>query len=213
MGSNARSARVRNDIIKKVAEVLRAESTTIGDIESALDKASVERAEVVTRFGSMHGLLLAMVSALSDELIRPLERETIARTMREVLLEFADQLARIYSISHLVALYRITLAEAKRHAGIGRDFYERGPARLTMCLAHFFDSYSRKHRNVCIDDAKCSAVRFLGLLEDTLEFSNCMTTTQAASVRDQRDAVIEAVDEFCNAIAMQNPARLSGQVR
>lgn len=212
MVSHARSARARNDIIKKVAEVLRAELATIGDIETAVDKASVKRAEVDASFGSMHGLLLAMVSALSDELIRPLERDAIARTLREVLLEFADQLAKIYSISHLVALYRLTLSEAKRHAGIGRDFYDKGPGRLAISLAHFLYSYSREHRNIYIDDAKCSADRFLELLEDTLEGSNWMTATETRSLRCERDAVIQAVDEFCNAIAMQDPATLSYQM-
>ena len=118
------------------------------------------------------------------------------RTMREVLIEFGSLLAHTYSVSHLIALYRITLSEATRHSGIGRDFFERGPGRITACLAHYLESSTSRFDCSRTGDAKRIAETFLSMLGDTLEFSDCMTVTRAVSAKDHRDAVVEAVDLF-----------------
>jgi AcrR family transcriptional regulator len=196
MRSPAHISDARHDIIGKVAKVLCQERATATNIESVVDKAAVDRDAVIAKFGSMHGLLLEMVSNLSDELIQPLEQQSMDRTMRDVLIEFGIQLAHTYATSHLIALYRITLSEATRHSGIGRDFFERGPARLTACLARYFEFSVRRFGKVRFSDARRLADNFLYLLGDTLEFSDWMTTTRVATAKDCRDAVIEAVDLF-----------------
>lgn len=196
MDAGPRTGHAKKIIMSKVAGVLREEQKTATNIESAVDKASIGRDEVIAAFGSMHCLLLEMVSDLSEELIRPLETHPMDRTMRDVLIEFGTLLAHTYSVSHLIALYRITLSEATRHSGIGRDFFERGPGRLTACLAHYLESSTSRFDRVRLGDAKRIAETFLSLLGDTLEFSDWMTVTRAAFAKDHRDAVVEAVDLF-----------------
>jgi len=204
MGSPAHIGDARQGIISKVANVLCQERTTATNIESVVYKAAVDRDAVIAEFGSMHGLILEMVSDLSDELIQPLEQKSIGRTMRDVLIEFGSQLAHTYAASHLIALYRITLSEATRHPGIGRDFFERGPARLTTCLARYLESSVRGFGKVRLSDARRLADNFINLLGDTLEFSDWMTTTRVATAKDCRDAVIEAVDLFYYGLVKRN---------
>jgi AcrR family transcriptional regulator len=196
MGSPAHICDSRQDIISKVANVLCEERATATNIESVVYKAAVDRDAVITRFGSMQGLILEMVSNLSDELIQPLEQQSLDRTMRDVLIEFGIRLAHTYAASHLIALYRITLSEATRHSGIGRDFFERGPARLTTCLARYLESSARRFDQLRLRDARRLADNFLNVLGDTLEFSDWMSATRVATTKDCRDAVIEAVDLF-----------------
>jgi TetR/AcrR family transcriptional regulator, mexJK operon transcriptional repressor len=196
MSSPAHISDAKEEIISRVADVLCQERATATNIESVVYKAAVDRDAVIAKFGSMHGLLLEMVSNLSDELIQPLEQQSMDRTMRDVLIEFGIRLAHTYAASHLIALYRITLSEATRHSGIGRDFFERGPARLTACLARYFEFSVRRFGKVRLSDARRLADNFLNLLGDTLEFSDWMTTTRVATAKDCRDAVIEAVDLF-----------------
>lgn len=196
MASPAYISKGKQDIISRVAHVLCQERFAATNIESAVDKAAVDRHSVIAQFGSMHGLILEMVSNLSDELIQPLEQPSMGRTMRDVLIEFGIRLAHTYAASHLTALYRITLSEATRHSGIGRDFFERGPARLTDSLARYLESSVRGFGKVRIGDPGRVAEYFLSLLGNSLEFSDWMTATRGATTRGCRDAVIEAVDLF-----------------
>ena len=58
----------RKDMIGKVANVLREERATATNIESAVDKAGLDRDEVNAMCGSMHALIPEMVSDLSGTL-------------------------------------------------------------------------------------------------------------------------------------------------
>ena len=81
-----------------------------------------------------------MVLDLSDVLIKLLVHHMADRTLRDVLIEFGNVSPISYSCSHLIAHYRIVLTEATRHPGIGREFFERGPGRLGVCLAEYLQA-------------------------------------------------------------------------
>jgi AcrR family transcriptional regulator len=190
----------RNLIIQKVAEILCEERATATSIESAVAKAGVDRDEVKATFGSMQGLILEMVSDLSKAMIEPLEDHVAERTVRDVLLEFGNRLADSYSVSHLIALYRVVLTEATRHSGIGREFFERGPGRLEICLAEYLECAGRRFVELQISNPRCVAENFLTLLGDHLELSDAMTATRTPSARDHREAVVEAVELLCRGL-------------
>jgi hypothetical protein len=202
MDTRARSGDAKKAIICRVANVLRQERATATNIESAVDKAGVERDEVIAQFGSMRCLILEMVSDLSEELIQPLENDPMDRAMRDVLLEFGNRIAATYSVSHLIALYRITLSEATRHSGIGKDFFDRGPGRLTACLARYLEAAAGRSNQIRSSEAKRVADNFLSLLGDALECSDWMAVTRTATARDHRCAVADAVDLFCRGLVM-----------
>jgi hypothetical protein len=144
--------------------------------------------------------MLDMVSELSEAMVEPLTFPAADRAVRDVLIEFGNRLAHTHSDSHLNALYRIALTEATRHPGIGRDFFERGPGRLTMCLAQYLEGSARRFNQLRIGDAKRVAENFLSLLGDILEFSDCTTATRTTSTNNHSKVVNEAVDLFCHGI-------------
>ena len=199
----ASSNYTKKDIIAKIADVLREEGATATNIESAVDKAGIDRDAINAAFGSMHGLILEMVSDLSQALIQPLEHHLTNRTVRDVLIEFGNRLANAYSVSHLIALYRIALTEATRHSGKGREFFERGPGKLTMCLAQYLEHSARRFNQLRIDNPKRVAENFLSLLRDSLEFSDAITAKGTSPAKDHSNAVIEAVELFCHGIVAE----------
>jgi AefR-like transcriptional repressor, C-terminal domain len=141
-----------------------------------------------------------MVSDLSGELIEDLDGHTTNRTVRDVLIEFGTRLVSSYSVSHLTALYRIALSKATRDSGIGREFFKRGPGKLTMCLAQYLDCSVRRFNQLRIDNSRRVADNFVSLLLDNLKLSNAMTAPRTSSVKDHRSAVTEAVELLCHGI-------------
>jgi len=186
--------------MSKVVDVLREERAMATHIESAVDKAGVDRDEVTAKFGSMHGLILEMVSDLSGTIVQPLEDHVTEQTVRDVLIEFGNRLANAYSVSHLIALYRIALTEATRHSGIGREFFERGPGKLTKCLAQYLEYSGQRFNQIRIVDPERAADNFLSLLIDGLETSDAMTAIGTSSAKDHNDTVVQAVELFCHGI-------------
>lgn len=193
----------RNDIIGKVAIVLREQRATATNIESAVDKAGISREAVMVTFGSMHGLILEMVSDLSRAAMRPLKEHLDGRAVRDVLIAFGSSLVDIYCVSHLVALYRIAVTEATRHSGIGREFYERGPGRITICLAQYLEYSSRRFDRWRIDNPRRVADSFLSLLGDRLELFDAITPARTLSASDQSNAVVDAVELVCRGMASE----------
>jgi hypothetical protein len=62
----------RSEIITAVAESLRDVSETATDIQIVINRTDISEQEIVSEFGSMHGLMLALISQLTDALSVPL---------------------------------------------------------------------------------------------------------------------------------------------
>lgn len=203
MEKHASTNEIRNEIIGRVANVLRAERATTTNIESAVDKAGIDRDAVNATFGSMHGLILEMVSDLSSAAIQPLHDCADQQTVRDVLIAFGRRLVNIYCVSHLVALYRIALTEATRHSGIGREVFERGPGRITIFLARYLEHSSRRFEQWRMDNPRRVADSFLSLLGDQLDLFDAITPARTLSASDQHNAVVDAVELVCRGMAAE----------
>lgn len=127
----------RATTIAELATVLRSSNGSTTNIESAIAKTSVSAQEIAAEFGGNRNLILAMVSQLSDAMSAPLTIGSSKAGLRQRLLEFGQCVTDIYATSHLRDLYRIAITESIRHTGLGRDFHEVGPGRLTQRLADF----------------------------------------------------------------------------
>jgi len=119
------------------------------------------------------------------------------------LIAFGNGLADAYASSHLVALYRIALTEATRHTGIGRDFFDRGPGRLTTCLARYLEDVKGRGKPLRLVDAKLAADNFLSLLRDNLELFDGTPDPRISSPDGHVSAVVEAVDLFCHGVVSE----------
>lgn len=193
MNSNivAGPRRSRATIIQEVAKVLR-DTDASTNIESAIARSRVSLQEVADTFGGKRELLLAMVSELSDAMSANLTVDSPRRDLRERLIEFGQCVADTYATSHLRSLYRIAITESIRHTGLGRDFYDVGPGRLTQRLADFFKD-AQASGELRRADPQLLASHFLSLLRanvDMVEFCP----------RDLAADVFAVVDVFCDGV-------------
>lgn len=191
----------KREIIRVVAESLQAESDRASDLELIVRKANISTAEVTECFGSMNQLLMQMMTALADSLLQPLDDHPAPETSLEtVLLAFGENLANAFRNSYLTGLYRIALTEATRHTGVGQEFFERGPGRVTGRLAEVLEQYHRAGR-IRDGDMRLYADHFHALVLNTLEFSG----DRSSSGGDTRAVVADAVSIMCNGIARGGP--------
>lgn len=129
----------RDTIVAELVKVLSHAPARTTNIESAIAETSVSAQDIATHFGSNRELILFLVSQLSDSMLAALAPASTSAELRRRLLEFGQRVTAVYS-SYLRSLYRIVITESIRHTGLGRDFYEVGPGRLTQHLTDFLQT-------------------------------------------------------------------------
>lgn len=194
----ASSQRSRDSIMAQLATVLRNSNERTTNIESVIAKANVSPQEIAAKFGGNRELILAMVSQLSDSMSAPLTIGAAKSDLQQRLLEFGRRVAETYGRSHLHSLYRIAITESIRHTGLGRDFYDAGPGRLTQRLAEFLQS-AQAEGAFGSADPHLLASHFLSSLRANLEgddLAHGLATNAAA----ERTYVQNVVDLFFHGI-------------
>ena len=171
----------RARIMAKVATVLREADSGITSIESAITRSGISEQEVCDSFGGKRKLLVAMVSELSDSMAAPLALDSKAPHWSQRLLEFGERVTDVYARSHLRGLYRIAITESIRHTGLGRDFYQAGPGRLTQRLSHFLEAAQTEGALRCADP-DLAASHFLSLLRVDLDVADTFPGDAAVPV-------------------------------
>lgn len=177
--------------MEEVAKVLRATDAST-NIEAAISRSRVSMQEVADTFGGKRELLLAMVSELSDAMSASLSTDPTQPELRTRLIEYGQCVADIYATSHLRSLYRIAITESIRHTGLGRDFYDVGPGRLTQRLADFFKA-AQASGELRRADPQLLASHFLSLLRANVDMVEFCPRELAADV-------FAVVDVFCDGV-------------
>lgn len=186
-------------IMAELAAVLSRSNGNTSNIESAIAETSVSKQEIAAKFGGNRQLILAMVSALSDSMSAPLDGASAQSDLRQRLLEFGQCVTDIYATSRLRSLYRIAITESIRHTGLGRDFYELGPGRLTQRLADFLQS-AQAEGALGPADPHLLASHFLASLRTPLDVADTFSPAPATSTGADRTHVWNVVDLFIHGI-------------
>lgn len=155
-------------IMASVATALRNSDGNSTNIESVIAQANIPIDEVAALFGGHRDLMLAMVAELSETMCAALLSKSATMDVRKRLLDFGQRVTDIYTKSHLRALHRIAITESSRHTGLGRDFYQAGPGRLTRCLANFLQIAQREGA-ISAADPHLLASHFLSALRADLD--------------------------------------------
>lgn len=159
----------RSEIITAVAASLREVSETATDIQIVINRTDISEEEIASEFGSVHGLLLALISQMTDALSVPLLDPPQSRAkFTKGLLQFGRGVAEAYSLSELRGLYRIAITESIRNSGLGVKFYEVGPNLITQRLACFLDG-ARQAGVIGPVDTRLAADHFLSLMRAGLD--------------------------------------------
>jgi hypothetical protein len=189
----------RATIMAKLATVLRDCDASTTNIESAIATAGVSVQEISARFGGTRELILALASELSDSMSALLTTDSTKPGLRQRLLEFGQCVTDIYVTSHWGALYRIAVTESIRHTGLGRDFHEVGPGRLTQRLADFL-RIAQAEGALGSADPHLLASHFLSPLRAILDVAATFSHDLATSPVACRAHVRNVVDLFCRGI-------------
>ena len=180
--------RSRSEIIAAVAESLRQMTEIPTNIQIVLSRTDISEQEVIKEFGSMDGLILALVSQLMDALSLPLQGPAQdEKEFRQRLLQFGQSLAEAYSFSALSRLTRIAITESIRHTGLGGQFYEAGPHLLTQRLASFLEG-GQQAGAIAPVDSQLAADHFLSLVRadlDLIDSSSHGSPTRARMAAEQ----------------------------
>jgi AcrR family transcriptional regulator len=188
----------REQILRCVASLLQEDGARATDVESIVAKAGVSDVEVRRYFGGFNELVVEMASQLTDSLLMPLNASPMDQALNGTLLRFGTGLAAAYGASHLAGLYRIALTDASRHVDLGKEFYLRGPGRVTEALAAYFQAGQRAGL-VKDGDTRLLADHFLALLRDRLDLSGSSPNREG----EPSAVAAKAVDVFCNGIAKE----------
>ena len=189
----------RNAIMAQLATVLRSSAESTTNIESAIAQASVSTRDISDHFGSNRELIVAMVAQLSDAMATPLATSSTKADLRLRLLEFGQRVSDTYASSHLRSLYRIAITESIRHTGLGRDFYEAGPGRLTHCLADFLRR-AQAEGVLGAADPQLLASHFIAALRAQLELTDTYSLSRAPGPASDGSYFRDVVDLFFHGI-------------
>ena len=188
----------RTTIMAELAATLRNSNRDVTNIESAIANTGVPAQQISATFGGNRQLMLAMIGELSDSMCAPLS-STSATDLRQRLLDFGQHVTRIYATSHLRALYRIAITESIRHTGLGRDFYEIGPGRLTQCLADFLQ-LAQREGTLGGADPHLLASHFLSSLRAHLDVADTYSSGPATGAVAEGAYVRNVVDLFFDGV-------------
>lgn len=195
----AGSQHSRVTIMEKLATVLRDPDDSTTNIESAMARTNISAQEVVAEFGSSRQLLVAMVSELAESMSAPLADGSNKLDLRQGLVEFGQRVMETYATSHLRGLYRIAITESIRHTGLGRDFHEVGPGRLSQRLTDFLQT-AQAEGALRRGDPHLLAGHFLALLRANVDMAETFPSDLATSPAARARYVRNVVDLFCDGI-------------
>jgi hypothetical protein len=184
--------------MEKLATVLRDSDDSTTSIESAMARTNVSAQEISAEFGGSRQLLVAMVSELSESMSAPLTAGAQSG-FKQGLLEFGQRVMETYATSHLRGLYRIAITESIRHTGLGRDFQEAGPGRLSQRLTDFLQ-IAQAEGALRRGDPHLLAGHFLALLRANVDMADTFPSELATSPVARARYVRNVVDLFCDGI-------------
>jgi hypothetical protein len=188
----------RATIMAELATILRYSNGSTTNIESAIAETTASAQQIVAMFGSNRELIVAMICELSDSMSAPLSDAT-GSELRGRLLDFGQCVTDIYATSHLRALYRIAITESIRHTGLGRDFYNAGPGRLSRRLADFLRS-AQAEGTLGAGDPNLLADHFLSSLRANLDIADTFSHGLMTHPVADGTYVWNVVELFCNGL-------------
>jgi TetR/AcrR family transcriptional repressor of mexJK operon len=138
-------------------------------VDQIASKAGVSKATVYSHFADKKALFVACFSEEADEL-RARLRACLAEPKGELVpsLEAAARgLLGVLLSPAIVALYRVTTAEAVRFPEIAESLWERGPSVVRRAIAGFLEAWSDRGA-LSFEDSDQAALDFAKLVEGDL---------------------------------------------
>lgn len=188
-----RQKRKVGQVLEGARKIFLRDGFAVASVDDIAREAGVSKATLYSYFPDKHEIFLAMLRAeyarreSEDFAALPLNRKP------EVVLMIAAQWMVDFVLSDFgLRLYRICMAEVDRIPGLGREFYEHGPARIRSRVIDYLN-VAVERGELRIDDIPLAASQFVHLckvdLRDELLYGMRRSTKKAERQRVAEGAV------------------------
>lgn len=176
-------------------------------MDAVAERAGVSKRTVYSHFESKEALfdsimsqmcsvLGAAIQAQVDLMMEKAEKaEGPDPDMPEMLQVLGCRFLTLITDPTDVALFRIIIGEASRFPQLGREFFDKGPAKLTDQLSVYF---KRQHElgSLVVDDPLQAAWHFMAMVKDPIHLKLLIGLVGTPSESEIREIAAKGVDRF-----------------
>ena len=204
--STPKSARPDNpdactDIVLAISEALAHPCGAPADLNGILDRSGYSKEDILSAFGSVDDLIVAIAEHTARIVSQPLVRRARPGTVddaRETLIAFGRVAWKEYSTS-LVGFIRMMMTEGVRNPALRKRVHEAGQATVTLRLREFLEAANEKGI-LSISDAQLYAEQLLGLLREPL-YQALMLSPATRPEGAAADRVRASIERFVHGCA------------
>lgn len=189
----SRPKRKIGQVLAGARDIFLRDGFAVASVDDIAREAGVSKATLYSYFPDKHEIFLAV---LREEYARREAEDFTAlplnRKPEAVLMLAAHWMVDFVLSDFGLRLYRICMAEVDRIPGLGREFYENGPARVRSRLIDYLQ-VAVERGDLRIDDIPLAASQFLHLckvdLRDEMLYGIRSSTKKAERQRVAEGAV------------------------
>ncbi|MGW0580924.1 TetR/AcrR family transcriptional regulator C-terminal domain-containing protein [Streptomyces sp. NPDC002920] len=162
-----RAADRRKLILRAAGELFLTKGYAGVTMEDVLTEVGGSKATLYRHFADKAELFQAAVEALCDEWSTPVQSFTPPGTdLSETLTALGGHFAALVLTPQAIALHRLVTAEAARMPGVGRAFFEHGPAAGQGVLARYLRRARDAGEIEVADPVRAAAQLYQAMLGD-----------------------------------------------
>ncbi|WP_425403780.1 TetR/AcrR family transcriptional regulator [Hwanghaeella sp.] len=176
-------------------------------MDAVAERAGVSKRTVYSHFDSKEALFDSIMSQMCSVLGAAIQAqidvmmEQAAQAdgpdpkMPEMLQVLGCRFLTLITDPTDVALFRIIIGEASRFPQLGREFFEKGPKKLSEQLAAYF---ARQHElgSLKIDEPHQAAWQFLAIVKDPIHLKLLIGLEETPSEAEIKEIAARGVDRF-----------------
>ena len=192
---NPSSRTKRQRILAAATELFLEKGFSAASTTELIRRTGGSKSTIYSYFGDKAGLFTAVVDELLVDSVSLLESLDLAElSVRDALVQIADQYLKVVLSERYVGLMRIVIAEVNRFPEIGKAFYERGPGLSYAKFQNFLNARNAANEIAIIDTARATDLFFGTLLHR--ELLRRIYGVEFKELRNRSATAIAVSDEF-----------------
>ncbi|MET3930240.1 AcrR family transcriptional regulator [Lysobacter sp. OAE881] len=193
---------LRQQILEAAGELFLRDGYANTSLDAVIERVGGSKRAIYSHFGGKDDLLAAMLTDISEEVLRALPDADAAAgdDVRASLTQFAGAVMRALMDPRTVALYRLVIAEGVRRPVLADIFLRSGPRRALEGLAQLLSRHA-KAGSLTIANPVATAEHFIGMLRDDTYLEVLLGVRPPLTERAWKARVTRAVDIFLQGTA------------
>jgi len=193
---------LRQQILEAAGELFLRDGYANTSLDAVIERVGGSKRAIYSHFGGKDDLLAAMLTGISEEVLRTLPDadEATGDDVRASLVQFGNAVMRALMDLRTVALYRLVVAEGVRMPELADVFLRSGPRRAVTGLAQLLSRHARAG-SLTIANPTAAAEHFIGMLRDDTWLEVLLGVRPPLTERAWKPRVTRAVDIFLQGTA------------